>query len=183
MCPVCPQRGKCTPLNVYRSFYPAPNDDSQMNKYFAMLAEEDDDDVTVWISNKCSTKEIEDATITTVDDSGDAQNLQELPNVAPILHPTRLQGAVQYVISDSGATGHFLLQGDPVVNKRPTSSPLKITIPNGKIIQSTHTCNMDIPWLPDALTKAHIIPGLSHSSVISMRKFADAGCKVLFDMN
>ena len=64
--------------------YPAPNDDSQRNNYFAMIAEEDDDDVTVCKSNKCSTKEIEDATITTVDDSGDAQNLQELPNVAPI---------------------------------------------------------------------------------------------------
>ena len=44
-------------------------------------------------------------------------------------------------------------------------------------------CNLDIPWLPDALTEAHIVPGLSHSSLISTIKFADAGCKVLFDMN
>ena len=148
-----------------------------------MLAEEDDDNVTVWMSNKFSNKKIEDATITTVDNIGDSHNLQELPNAAPILHPTRLQGAVHYAISDSGATGHFLLQGAPVVNKRPTASPLKITLPNGKSIQSTHTCNLDIPWLPDVLTEAHIVPGLSHSSLISTRKFADAGCKVLFDMN
>ena len=140
-----------------------------------MVIEEDDDDVTVWMINKCSTKEIEDSTITTVDNSVDAHNLQELPNAAPILNPTRLQGAVQYAISDSGATGHFLSQGAPVVNKRPTSSPLKITPPNDKSIQSTHTCNLDIPWIPDALTEAHIGPGLSHSSLISMRKFADAG--------
>ena len=59
-----------TPLNVYHSLYPAPNEDSQRNNYFTMLAEEDDDDVTVWMSNKCSTKEIEDATITTVDKNG-----------------------------------------------------------------------------------------------------------------
>ena len=72
--------------------------------YFAMLAEKDDNDVRVCMSNKYSTKEIEDATITTVDNSGDAHNLQELPNSAPILHPTILQGAVQYAISDSGAT-------------------------------------------------------------------------------
>ena len=163
--------------------YPAPNDDSQRNNYFAMLVEEDDDDVTVWMSNKCSTKEIEDATITTVDNSGDAHNLQELPNTAPSLHPTRLQGAVQYAISDSGATRYFMVQGSPVVNKRPTESQLKITFPNGNIIQSTHTCNLDTPWLPDALTEAHIVPGLSHSSLISTRNFADAGCKVLFDMN
>ena len=140
-----------------------------------MLAEEYDDDVTVWMSNNCSTKEIENANITTVDNSGDAHNLQELPNAAPILHLTRLKGAVQYAISDSGATGHFLLQGSPVVNKRPTSYPLKTTLPNGKIIQSTHTCNLDTPWLPYALTEAHIVPGLSHPSLISTRKFADAG--------
>ena len=45
-----------TPLNVYLSFYPAPNADNQRNNYFAMLSEEDDDDVTVWMSNKCSNK-------------------------------------------------------------------------------------------------------------------------------
>ena len=38
-----------------------------------MLAEEDDDDVTVWMSNKCSTKELEDATVTTVNSSGDEE--------------------------------------------------------------------------------------------------------------
>ena len=76
-----------------------------------MLAEADDDDVTVWMSNKCSTKEIEDATITTVDNNGASHNLQQRPNTAPSLHPTRVQGAVQYAISDSGATGNFLLQG------------------------------------------------------------------------
>ena len=80
--------------------YPAPNDDSQRNNYFAILAEEDDVDVTVWISNKCSTKEIEDATIPTVDNNGAAHNLEQLPNTAPSLHPTRVQGAVQYAISD-----------------------------------------------------------------------------------
>ena len=69
-----------------------------------MLAEEDDDDVTVWMSNKFSTKEIEDTTITTVDNNGAAHNLQQQPNTAPSLHQTRVQGAVQYAISDSGAT-------------------------------------------------------------------------------
>ena len=90
---------------------------------------------------------------------------------------------MQNAISDSGATRHFLVQGAPVVNKKPTPSPLKITLPNVKSIQSTHTCNLDIPWLPDALNEAHIVPGISHLSLISTRKFADVGCKVLFDMN
>ena len=42
---------------------------------------------------------------------------------------------------------------------------------------------MDIPWLPDVLTESHIVPGLSHLSLIGTRKFADAEFKVLFDMN
>ena len=40
---------------------------------------------------------------------------------------------------------------------------------------------MDIPWLPHSITEAHIVPGLSQSSLISTRKFCDAGCKVKFD--
>ena len=61
--------------------------------------------------------------------------------------------------------------------------PITITLPNGKVIQSTHTCNLDIPWLPAQITEAHIIPGLAHASLISTRKFCDAGYKVVFDMN
>ena len=48
---------------------------------------------------------------------------------------------------------------------------------------STHTCNLDIPWLPNHVTEAHIVPGLVHASLISTRKFCEAGCKVIFDAN
>ena len=85
-----------------------------------MLEEEEDDDVPVWMSNKCSTNEIDDATITTVNKNGAAHNIKQRPNAAPSLHPTRVQGEVHYAISDSGAPGYFMLQGAPVVNKRTT---------------------------------------------------------------
>ena len=78
---------------------------------------------------------------------------------------------VHHAISDSGATGHFLVAGAPVVNKNITTNPIKITLPNGKTIQSTHTCNLDIPWLPAHMTEAHIVPELAHASLISTRKF------------
>jgi len=35
------------------------------------------------------------------------QELQELPNAGTIFNSTRLRHAVEYAISDSGATGHF----------------------------------------------------------------------------
>ena len=63
----------------------------------------------------------------------------------------------------------------------PTDTPIKITLPDGDIIQSTHTCNLDIPWMPASMTAAHIVPGLAHTTLISARKFCDAGCKVLFN--
>ena len=88
---------------------------------------------------------------------------------------------VELAISDSGATGHFLVAGAPAVNVVPAKNPINILLPNGKRIQSTHTCNLDIPWLPAHITEAHIVPSLSHASLISTRKFCDAGCTVVFD--
>ena len=90
---------------------------------------------------------------------------------------------MELAISDSGATGHFLVAGAPAVNIVPAAKPINILLPNGKRIRSTHTCNLDIPWLPAHMTEAHIVPGLSHSSLVSTRKFCDAGCKVVFDQH
>ena len=73
------------------------------------------------------------------------------------------------------------MEGAPVANLKIAEKPITITLPNGRTIQSTHTRNLDIPWLPDTMTEAHMIPGLAHSSLISTRKFCAAGCKVTFD--
>ena len=93
----------------------------------------------------------------------------------------RLTKAIHYAVFDSGATGNFIIEGTPVVNKCVDMNPVSITLPDGQRITSTHTCNLDIPWLPHSITEAHIVPGLSHSSLISTRNFCDAGCKVEFD--
>ena len=93
----------------------------------------------------------------------------------------RLGRRVEHAISDSGATAHFLIEGAPVVNLERAKFPIAIKLPDGKIIYSTHTCNLNIPWLPHAVTEGHIFPGLAHSSLISTRKFCDAGCRVAFD--
>ena len=71
-----------------------------------------------------------------------------------------------YALSDSGASGHFLTASAHAINKTIAATPLVVTLPDGATIFSTHTCNLDMPWLPDSVTEAHIIPGLSHSSLI-----------------
>jgi hypothetical protein len=64
------------------------------------------------------------------------------------------------VENEFATTAHFIVQGAPVVNIRKALFPLKIKLPDGSFIESTHTCNLDIPWLPAHMTEAHIVPGL-----------------------
>ena len=92
----------------------------------------------------------------------------------------RLTKAIHYAVFDSGATGNFIIEGAPVFNKCIDANPVYVTLPDGQRSTSTHTYNLDIPWLPHSTTGAHIVPGLLHSSLISTRKFYDAGCKVKF---
>jgi len=84
-------------------------------------------------------------------------------------------------LSDSGATSHFIIESAHVTNKQVALHPITITLPDGATLQSTHTCNVDIPWLRREATTAHIVPGLAHASLFSTAKFCDAGYTVSFD--
>ena len=120
------------------------------NKQFALLANKDDNgDDTVVISNKS----------------------QKTPNI------DNDSIAPEYAISDSGATGHFLVEVAPVTNLQVADNPIRITIPNDKSVTSMHTCNLDIPCLTNHVTEAHIVPGLSHLSLISTRKILKKDAK------
>jgi hypothetical protein len=69
----------------------------------------------------------------------------------------------------------------PVTNKKRAVAPINVTLPDGATIQSTHTCDLLLPQLPLAASKAHIIPGLSTSSLLSVGQLFDANCLVKFD--
>jgi hypothetical protein len=53
-------------------------------------------------------------------------------------------------------------------------------MPNGTIIQSSHTCNLLLADLPPQARKAQIFPGLVHNSLISVGQLYDNGCSVTF---
>ena len=108
-------------------------------------------------------------------------NLSQSPHSHMLIGTKRLLTLVEYTLSDSGASSHFLVEGSAVVNVRAAEFPIAIKLPDGSIIDSMHTCNLDIPWLPKEKTEAHIVPGLQHSSIILKKKFYEAGCKVIFD--
>ena len=109
------------------------------------------------------------------------EDFERLNNAETIVNTRKLVRMVEHAISDSGDTAHVLIEGAPVVNLERAKFPISIKLPDGNIIYSTHTCNLDIPWLPHAVTEGHIVPRLAHSSLISTRKFCDAGCRVAFD--
>merc|ERR1711966_415067 len=72
-------------------------------------------------------------------------------------------------IGDTGTTGNFVLPGAPVDEVQEAENPIEIEMTNGSISRSTHTCYLRIPGLPKELREAHIVPGLSHSSLISIK--------------
>ena len=83
-------------------------------------------------------------------------------------------------IAHSGATTHFILPHVQILNKCKAETPLNITLPDSEIIQSTHVGNLNLPGLGDAATIAHVIPGLAHSLLLSVKQLCDNGCNVIF---
>ena len=56
----------------------------------------------------------------------------------------------QEAIVDSGTTGHYLLTTSTTTRRFPTSAPIKVKLPDGSQIQSSHQCEIDLPLLPPA---------------------------------
>jgi hypothetical protein len=83
-------------------------------------------------------------------------------------------------IADTGATSIFIMEGVDVDNKRLSKKPLKINLPDGNVVHSTHRCNIEIPGLPKILV-GHIVPHLAIASLIGIRPLCKAGCTVTFD--
>jgi hypothetical protein len=81
---------------------------------------------------------------------------------------------------DSGYTAHLLLANVKFSNKKSTSTPLAVRLPNGDTITSTHTATLNMPSLPHAARNAHILPGLSQHSLIFVGQMCDSGCSVTF---
>ena len=105
----------------------------------------------------------------------------ESANVATMFDTRQCVNLVRYELSNSGASSHFLLKGSQAVNVKLAEYPIAIKFPNGSIIWSNYTCNLNIPWLPHKMTEVYIIPDLQNLSLISKNKLCKAGCKGRFD--
>ena len=92
-----------------------------------------------------------------------------------------IQISKQLGISYAGATGHFLQLCTPAKNERTTNNPISTSQPDGGKLESTHECETKNPKLSQAERAAHIVPGLAHTSLISIKMLIDAGCKVTYN--
>jgi hypothetical protein len=76
---------------------------------------------------------------------------------------------------ESGCTGHFLLVNAPCLNKVKSQTPLKVRLPNGATMESSHTAELDIPELNAAASKAHVFPGMANHYLLSVGQLCDDG--------
>jgi hypothetical protein len=86
----------------------------------------------------------------------------------------------EIAIVDSRYTGHFLLVNAPCLNKVKSRTPLTVRPPNGAIMESSHTAELDIPELNAAASKANVSPGISNHSLLSVGQLCDEGYIVNF---
>jgi hypothetical protein len=84
---------------------------------------------------------------------------------------------------ESGCTGHYLLSNTPCLNKKVTSNPLTVRLPNGQTMESTHTAFLDIPELSKAASAAHIFPAMENNSLLPVGQLCDEGYSVLFSIS
>jgi hypothetical protein len=82
---------------------------------------------------------------------------------------------------DSGTTGHYLLLDSPCTEKTITIQPLRVMLPNGETIASTHMAKLPFPQLPETVLQAHIFPQLRNQALLSVGVLCDAGCTVTFE--
>jgi hypothetical protein len=83
-------------------------------------------------------------------------------------------------IVDSGCTVHFLLVNAPCLNKMKSRTPLTVCLPNSATMESSHTDELDIPELNAAASKAHVFPGMTNHSLISVGQLCNEGYIVTF---
>jgi hypothetical protein len=83
-------------------------------------------------------------------------------------------------ILDSGATWNFLAFDAPCIHKEKSLHPLSVTLPDGTIIESTHTAMLALPGLPPSANQTRLFPNHFKHSLISVGHLCDHGYEVIF---
>ncbi len=82
-------------------------------------------------------------------------------------------------IADTGASHHYCHGLAPVHSCNYSAPPTTVSIANGAHISSIGTAKLPLPNLPPGTEDCHVIPTFVNN-LMSIGKFCDAGCKVVF---
>ena len=104
---------------------------------------------------------------------------QPTPNMLLSTFNVNRHNIREWAILDSGASSHFLCLDAPVTNKQIANDPITVIQPDGYTMTSTHDSDLDLPQLPRAARRCHILPAIKQS-LISVVKLCEAGCEVKF---
>jgi hypothetical protein len=88
-------------------------------------------------------------------------------HIPPIIH--------HHDTADSGCKGHFLLINAPCHIKTKFINPLRVKLPNGDTMDSTHTASLDIPELSNDSSVAHVFPVMAKNSLLSVIQLCNEG--------
>ena len=105
--------------------------------------------------------------------------LKLLNNLYSIVNPYTSYSNAS-AIADTGASGHYLkaealrdLVSQPV-------APIQVKQPNRQILHSTKGFLLALATFPEETREAHILPVLSHSSLVFIGKLCDSGFEASF---
>ena len=82
-------------------------------------------------------------------------------------------------IADMGASQHYLHGKAPISNFNANGTPTLVNTANGQSIQSTGQAKLLLPNLPPGSKDCHIMPSFTNN-LLSLGKFCNAGCTVIF---
>jgi hypothetical protein len=76
-------------------------------------------------------------------------------------------------------TGTYVEVSFPIINKRPTTNPIRIQTADGGIIEA----ELNMPMLNAQARHVHVVPGLKGCSLLSIACLCDSGYEVIFHRN
>jgi hypothetical protein len=74
----------------------------------------------------------------------------------------------------------FLLINAPCRKKTKYINPLRVRLPNGTTMDSTHIASLEIPELSATAAVAHVFPAILHNSLFSLGNLCNEGYSVTF---
>ena len=108
----------------------------------------------------------------------DHLNTFNASTTSSVVHPSSFAIAK----GDSGATNHYITKNDmPALTNVVPNTSVHVSLPNSTILSSTHSGSLGLPHLSTKANTAHVLPAISHHSLISLGQLADDGCLILLN--